>query len=68
MHEPLQGANFYRIIHNFIDQAGIYVDSVFGGQFSDDPGGLKLRHTKKVGERGGGGGGGEGSRPQLMTP
>ncbi|GAB4821361.1 hypothetical protein N2152v2_008407 [Parachlorella kessleri] len=42
-----KGANFYRIIHNFIDQAGIYVDSVFGGQFNDDPGGLKLRHTKK---------------------
>jgi peptidyl-prolyl isomerase D len=44
----MQGANFYRIIHSFIDQAGVYVESVFGGTFNDDPGGLLLKHTKKV--------------------
>ena len=43
----LKGAPFYRIIHNFIDQSGIYTDSVFGGQFKDDKGGLELKHSKK---------------------
>lgn len=43
----LKGAPFYRIIHNFIDQSGINVDSVYGGQFKDDAGGLKLKHEKK---------------------
>jgi hypothetical protein len=44
----LKGAPFYRIIHGFIDQAGVEVDSVFGGQFKDDPGGLRLKHDHKV--------------------
>lgn len=44
----LKGKPFYRIIHGFIDQAGASTDSVFGGQFKDDPGGLKLKHDRKV--------------------
>lgn len=43
-----KGASFYRIIDRFIDQAGIETDSVFGGMFQDDEGGLKLRHDRKV--------------------
>eukprot|EP00878_Enallax_costatus_P025836 GHUV01027673.1.p1 GENE.GHUV01027673.1~~GHUV01027673.1.p1 ORF type:complete len:303 (+),score=56.86 GHUV01027673.1:1296-2204(+) len=43
----LKGKSFYRIIHGFIDQAGANTDSVFGGQFKDDPGGLKLKHDRK---------------------
>jgi len=27
----MQGSHFYRIIHNFIDQSGADVESVFGG-------------------------------------
>lgn len=46
-----KGAPFYRIIDQFIDQAGINTDSVFGGQFKDDPGGLALKHDRKVGQR-----------------
>jgi len=42
-----KGAAFYRIIHQFIDQSGINVPSVYGGKFKDDSGGLKLRHDKK---------------------
>jgi len=42
-----RGAKFYRIIHNFIDQAGINVPSVYGGEFKDDSGGLKLKHKYK---------------------
>jgi peptidyl-prolyl isomerase D len=42
-----KGASFYRIIHEFIDQSGVNVESVYGGQFKDDPGGLKLKHTHK---------------------
>jgi hypothetical protein len=33
----------------FIDQTGAGTDSVFGGMFKDDPGGLKLKHDRKVG-------------------
>ena len=43
----LRGRAFYRIIHGFIDQAGAGTDSVFGGQFKDDPGGLALKHDRK---------------------
>lgn len=28
--------------------AGAETESVFGGQFKDDPGGLKLKHDRKV--------------------
>lgn len=42
-----KGAFFYRIIHQFIDQAGVDVESVFGGHFKDDAGGLKLKHEHK---------------------
>ena len=41
------GAQFYRILDQFIDQAGAGTDSVFGGAFKDDPGGLELRHNRK---------------------
>lgn len=44
----LKGKAVYRIIHGFIDQAGAETDSVFGGQFKDDSGGLKLKHDRKV--------------------
>jgi peptidyl-prolyl isomerase D len=42
-----KGKHFYRIIDQFIDQAGAGTDSVFGGRFKDDPGGLKLKHDRK---------------------
>ena len=42
-----KGARFYRVLDKFIDQSGVYVDSVFGGMFADDPGGLLLRHDRK---------------------
>eukprot|EP00775_Hariotina_reticulata_P010533 gene10533-10693_t len=42
-----KGKPFYRIIDSFIDQAGAETESVFGGQFKDDPGGLKLTHDRK---------------------
>lgn len=42
-----KGASFYRIIHDFIDQSGVNVESVYGGHFKDDAGGLKLKHTHK---------------------
>jgi len=41
------GAQFYRILDQFIDQAGANTDSVFGGAFKDDPRGLELRHNRK---------------------
>ena len=43
-----QGRPFYRIIEGFIDQAGADVGSALpgGGQFRDDPGGLRLRHDR----------------------
>ena len=41
------GANFYRILDRFIDQTGVHAaDSVYGGAFNDDPGGLKLKHDR----------------------
>jgi len=49
-HSPqhhLKGASFYRIIDQFIDQSGINVESIYGGQFKDDKGGLQLKHDKK---------------------
>lgn len=42
-----QGAAFYRIIDQFIDQSGVNTESVFGGAFRDDRGGLALRHDRK---------------------
>ncbi|EFJ49124.1 hypothetical protein VOLCADRAFT_74454 [Volvox carteri f. nagariensis] len=41
------GSYFYRIIDRFIDQTGAQADGIFGGNFHDDPGGLKLKHTHK---------------------
>lgn len=43
----IKGAYFYRIIDQFIDQTGVETESVFGGQFKDDPGGLALKHEHK---------------------
>ena len=46
---PLNFKNcyFYRIIDQFIDQAGNFnVRSVYGGAFDDDQGGLKLKHDR----------------------
>ncbi|WIA28684.1 hypothetical protein OEZ86_011220 [Tetradesmus obliquus] len=43
----LKGRPFYRIIHGFINQAGAETDSVFGGEFKDDPAGLRLKHDRK---------------------
>ena len=34
-------------VRRFIDQGGIEVESVFGGEFKDDQGGLKLKHDRK---------------------
>lgn len=31
----------------FIDQTGADVESVYGGQFQDDPGGLALKHDRR---------------------
>ena len=45
--ELVQGAFFYRIIDQFIDQSGANTESVFGGQFADDPGGLALKHDRR---------------------
>lgn len=42
----VQGKYFYRIIDRFIDQTGADVESIFGGPFKDDPGGLKLVHDR----------------------
>ena len=42
----MQGKHFYRIIDSFIDQSGANTESVFGGQFKDDPGGLRLKHDR----------------------
>ena len=41
-----KGSYFYRVIDRFIDQTGAGTDSIYGGQFKDDPGGLELRHTR----------------------
>lgn len=42
----VQGKFFYRIIDRFIDQTGAEVESIFGGPFKDDPGGLQLKHDR----------------------
>jgi len=42
-----KGMRFYRIIDMFIDQAGVQgAQSIWGGSFDDDPGGLALKHDK----------------------
>ena len=41
-----KGNRFYRIIDRFIDQTGAGTDSVFGGLFKDDAGGLQLKHYR----------------------
>ncbi|QDZ18966.1 cyclophilin-type peptidyl-prolyl cis-trans isomerase [Chloropicon primus] len=41
-----KGRSFYRIIDQFIDQTGAGTESIYGGKFKDDPGGLKLKHTR----------------------
>ncbi|PNH02456.1 Peptidyl-prolyl cis-trans isomerase cyp5 [Tetrabaena socialis] len=46
----IKGSYFYRIIDRFIDQTGAAVDGIFGGEFHDDPGGLRLQHTHKHAE------------------
>jgi hypothetical protein len=46
-----KGKAFYRILDRFIDQTGAGTDSVYGGMFKDDPGGLKLTHDRKVSSR-----------------
>ena len=43
----MQGAYFYRIIDQFIDQTGAGTESIYGGVFKDDPGGLALKHNRK---------------------
>ena len=43
-----QGAKFYRIVRNWINQGGVETDSVWGGRFADDAGGLALKHDRKV--------------------
>ena len=41
------GMSFYRILDQFIDQAGRHgASSVWGGAFDDDPGGLALKHDR----------------------
>lgn len=42
-----KGRNFYRIIDRFIDQSGAQTESIYGGMFPDDEGGLKLKHNRK---------------------
>lgn len=48
-----QGANFYRIIDRFIDQTGANTESIYGGAFKDDAGGLALKHDRKARTKGG---------------
>lgn len=43
-----QGSAFYRIVDKFIDQSGANTESVYGGTFKDDPGGLAMKHDRKV--------------------
>eukprot|EP00798_Chlamydomonas_sp_ICE-L_P022017 gene22017-29076_t len=42
-----QGSTFYRIIDRFMDQSGANTESVYGGTFVDDAGGLALKHDRK---------------------
>ena len=42
-----KGMRFYRILDQFIDQAGVHsVNSIWDTSFDDDPGGLKLLHDR----------------------
>lgn len=41
-----KGMTFYRIIRDFIDQAGVDAPSPLGGMFLCDKGGLALNHTR----------------------
>lgn len=47
--QPLhfKGKEFYRVIDQFICQTGAGTESIYGGAFKDDPGGLILRHDRK---------------------
>lgn len=46
--EPLffKNKEFYRVLDQFICQTGAGTESVFGGEFQDDEGGLILKHDK----------------------
>ena len=48
-----QGRSFYRIVDRFIDQSGANTESIYGGAFKDDPGGLAMKHDRRVREGGG---------------
>ena len=37
---------FYRVVHDFMIQTGTPTESVYGGHFPDDPGGLALPHNR----------------------
>lgn len=59
----LRGASFYRNAAGFLIQSGTYTESIYGGHFSDDPGGLALPHDREgllsvanLGQRGTNGG------------
>lgn len=41
-----KGNRFHRVVHDFAIQTGTPTESVYGGHFPDDPGGLALRHDK----------------------
>mmetsp|Transcript_7776 Transcript_7776/g.22988 ORF Transcript_7776/g.22988 Transcript_7776/m.22988 type:complete len:398 (-) Transcript_7776:5156-6349(-) len=43
----IKGKFFYRIIDRFIDQTGADTESIYGGQFRDDQGGLTLKHDRR---------------------
>ena len=47
-----KGKPFYRVIDQFICQTGVGTESVYGGQFKDDVGGLSLKHNKVRGALG----------------
>ena len=41
-----KGNRFYRVVHDFMIQTGTPTESVYGGHFPDDPGGLALPHNR----------------------
>ena len=42
-----KGGRFYRVVHNFVLQTGSAgTESVYGGHFWDDPGGLEVPHNR----------------------
>jgi peptidyl-prolyl isomerase D len=43
----LRGKAFYNIVDRFIIQSGSFTESIYGGTFEDDPGGLALKHNRK---------------------